>query len=334
MYKYNADVPEFQYGYDTAVNGSVNSIKRFEVNPHKVTTRFPNENQGSRQKVFSVTARQRRHFLRQFWSINRTMIHDYIAIDLTYADSNMPTDPAVTKNHLNQMTKWLYKEYGAFLCWRMENQIKRSKKYFDGRRYCYHYHIMLFSPNANMMDIAGKGEKKSKEQLRIAKKWKDITSGDVKHYRAGTSVFRPTSMEQVFYYISKYIAKEHIDDKELEEGHYGRRMGWCNRKLMKKAITITGGVMSEYVFKNVHRTINKHHRKLIAKKIGKGIRAIRKPRNPYGYKLYSYITHDDFQHLIEYWVKDEYKMIYGGMLDKFGKRIPLNPRRLHPLTAV
>ena len=236
MNKYNADTPEFQYRYDTAVNGCVNSIKRVEVNPHKVTTRFPNENQGSRQKVFSVTARQRRHFLRHFWSINRTMVNDYVAIDLTYADSNMPTNPAATKEHLNRMTKWIYKKYDGFICWRMENQIGRSKKYYDGKRYCYHYHTMLFLPDANMINIAGKGEKKTNDQLTIAKKWKDVTGGDVKHYRAGTSVFRPTSVQQVFYYISKYIAKEHIDEKEMEEGHHGRRMGWCNRKLMLIAI--------------------------------------------------------------------------------------------------
>lgn len=326
---YNDGNLDYQYRYDTAVGGSVNSVKRVEIDPFKTRYRFPNSHQGSsRQKVFRVTSKQRRHFLRQFWSLDRTLINDYVGIDLTYSPKNLPENPAQSKDHLNRMSKWMVKKYNAFGCWKMENQIERSKKYYNGMRYCYHYHTMLFSPDANIMNIAGKGERKSKDQFRIAKKWKDITNGDLDHYNAGTSVYRPKAMNQVFWYISKYIAKENADDIGMEDGHHGRRMGWFNRKEMNKAISITGGVISEYVFKNVHRTINKHHRKLIARKVGKGVRSIRKPKNPYGYKFYSYITHDEFNHLIHYWVKNEHNMLYGHMLDQFGKKEQLDPKRL------
>jgi hypothetical protein len=181
-------------------------------------------------------------------------------LDLTYPD-HFPTNCEVWKGHLEAILKRLKRRFPkSSAIWKLEFQIRKSGE--NKGKIAPHFHLLLWgvplefdyqpehgkhyrvvencrAPVVWRTDVLVEGQFVSKhlaltDELRewARRNWFDVVgSGEVKHYKAGTSVDKLHSRQGAFSYASKrYVSKkEEVEKLNLKPGRF---WGVFNRKYL------------------------------------------------------------------------------------------------------
>ena len=178
----NFKLSDVKYTLSIADNASLVSLK-----VENLPSLFPVSSPRGVIQAFSKKSRLR--MMRFINSIDIEKMTAGFFVTLTYP-KEFAKNPLVWKEHLRIFKERLNREFPAVSgLWRLEPQ----------RRGAPHFHLILWGCSS-LFTTAGK--------KWLSRVWYEVVnSGDIKHLRAGTQIKRLVSSKQLFYYVSKYMAK-------------------------------------------------------------------------------------------------------------------------------